>query len=95
MKLDRRAHSHWLRCLDKQTIHAQIPTPESNALENPRAVPRSAFVFDLADFRIAATPFAQKSFSILLDTHILGEQDRAEILPLEARLPLRSPSAVS
>ena len=42
-----------------------------------------------------AAPFAQKNFSILLDRCILGEQDRAEVSPFEARLPLRSPSAVS
>jgi hypothetical protein len=59
--------------------HAQIPTPESNALENPKAAPRDVFVFDLADFRIAAAPFAQKSFSILLDTHVLGEHDHVEV----------------
>jgi hypothetical protein len=40
-------------------------------------------------------PFAQKSFSIVLDTHIRGEQARAEVSPCEAGLPLRSPSAVS
>src|SRR5713226_7834828 len=45
--------------------------------------------------RIASTPFAQKNFSILLDTHILREQARDEVSPFEARLPLHSPSAVS
>jgi hypothetical protein len=44
---------------------------------------------------IAAARFAQKSSSILLDTHILGGQARAEVSPLQARLPLPSPSAVS
>jgi hypothetical protein len=44
---------------------------------------------------IAAARFAQKNSSILLDTHILREQARAEVSPFEARLPLRSPSAVS
>src|SRR5437870_4855597 len=33
--------------------------------------------------------------SILLDIHILREQARREVSPFEARLPLRSPSAVS
>jgi hypothetical protein len=42
-----------------------------------------------------AAPFAQKSFSILLDTHTLGEQDDFEVSPFEARLPLRSPKVVS
>jgi hypothetical protein len=45
--------------------------------------------------RIAAARFALKNFSILLDTHILREQARGEVSPFEARLPLRSPSAVS
>jgi hypothetical protein len=45
--------------------------------------------------RIAAARFALTNSSILLDTHILGEQARAEVSPFEARLPLRSPSAVS
>jgi hypothetical protein len=62
--------------------------PCSRALTRTRS-------FDLADFRIAAAPFEQKSFSILLDTHILGEQARAEVSLFAARLPLRSPSAVS
>ena len=38
--------------------------------------------------------FAQKRFSILLDTHTLREQDHVEVSPLEAKLPLRSPNAV-
>jgi hypothetical protein len=37
----------------------------------------------------------QKGFSILLDTHTLGEQDHFEVSPFEARLPLRSPKVVS
>jgi hypothetical protein len=45
--------------------------------------------------RIPAARFAQKNSSILLDTHILGEQARGKVSPFEARLPLRSPSAVS
>ncbi len=45
--------------------------------------------------RIAAACFAQKSFSILLDTDILREQAGAEVSPFEARFPLHSPSAVS
>ena len=44
--------------------------------------------------RIPAARFAQKNFSILLDTHILGEQARGKVSSFEARLPLRSPSAV-
>jgi hypothetical protein len=52
-------------------------------------------VFGLGDFRIAAAPFAQKNLSILLDTHMLKEQDDVEVSPFEARLPLRSPNAVS
>jgi len=43
----------------------------------------------------AMRPVSPQKFSILLDTHILREQARAEISPFEARLPLRSPSAVS
>jgi hypothetical protein len=31
----------------------------------------------------------QKSFSIVLDAHILGEQDHVEVSPFEARFPLR------
>jgi hypothetical protein len=46
-------------------------------------------------FRIAAAPFARKKSSIPLDTHFLGEQDHVEVSPFEARLPLRSPNAVS
>ena len=76
----------------------QNPRPGSRVLR-PRillsASPRGVFVFDLADFRTAAARFAQKNFSILLDTHILREQARAEVSPLEARLPHPSPSAVS
>ena len=45
--------------------------------------------------RIPAARFAQKNFSILLDTHILGEQARGKVSSFEARLPLRSPRAVS
>src|SRR5207245_6489281 len=52
-------------------------------------------LFRSADFRIPAARFAQRNVSILLDTHILREQPRVEVSPFEARLPLRSPSAVS
>jgi hypothetical protein len=45
--------------------------------------------------RVFRSSFAQKSFSILLDTHTLREQDHVEVSPFEARLPLRSPKAVS
>src|SRR3977135_3728088 len=45
--------------------------------------------------RVFRSSFAQKSFSILLDTHTLREQDHVEVSPFEARLPLRSPNAVS
>ena len=45
--------------------------------------------------RIATARFVLKNFAILLDTHILREQARAEVSPFEARLPLPSPSAVS
>ena len=45
--------------------------------------------------RVFRNYFAQKSFSILLDTHTLREQDHVEVSPFEARLPLRSPKAVS
>src|SRR4029077_7625931 len=51
----------------------------------PRALPR----------RPAAASFAQKSLSINLDTHVREEQDDLEVSPFEARLPLRSPRAVS
>ena len=44
-----------------------------------RAIKRPCGVFDLADFRIAAAPFAQKNLSILLDMHTLREQARAGI----------------
>jgi hypothetical protein len=45
--------------------------------------------------RIAASLFLlKKKFSIVLDTHTLGEQDHVEVSPFEARLPLRSPNAV-
>jgi len=43
----------------------------------------------------AAAPFAQKSLSINLDTHVREEQDDLEVSLFEARLPLRSPRAVS
>jgi len=39
--------------------------------------------------------FVVKDSSILLDIDILREQARGEVSPFEARLPLRSPSAVS
>jgi hypothetical protein len=60
-----------------------------------RRTPRDVFGF--GDFRIAAAPFAQKNFSILLDTRILEEQhhDHVEVSPFDARLPLRSPNSVS
>jgi hypothetical protein len=45
-------------------------------------------------FRIAA-PFAQKSLSILLDTHVREEHDHLEVSPFAARLPLSTPRAVS
>ena len=45
--------------------------------------------------RVFRSSFAQKSFSIFLDTHTLREQDHVEVSPFEARLPLRSPKAVS
>src|SRR6202011_4423675 len=45
--------------------------------------------------RVFRSSFTQKSFSILLDTHTLREQDHVEVSPFEARLPLRSPKAVS
>jgi hypothetical protein len=61
----------------------------SRRLRTPRDV------FGLGDFRIAAAPFAEKNLSILLDTHMLKEQDDVEVSPFEARLPLRSPNAVS
>jgi hypothetical protein len=35
--------------------------------------------------------FARKNFSIVLDTHALGEQDHAVVSPFVARLPLRIP----
>jgi hypothetical protein len=38
--------------------------------------------------------FARKNFSIVLDTHALGEQDHAVVSPFVARLPLRIPKAV-
>jgi hypothetical protein len=40
-------------------------------------------------------PFAQKNLSILLDTHVLEEQDHVEVSPFKARLPLPNPNAVS
>jgi hypothetical protein len=36
----------------------------------------------------------EKNFSIVLDTQVLGEQDRVVFSPFEVRLPLRSPNAV-
>jgi len=56
--------------------------------------PGGVFVFDLADFRTAAA-FVQKSLSINLDTHVREEQDHFEDWLFQARLPLRSPTAVS
>ncbi len=43
----------------------------------------------------AVAPFAQKNLSILLDTHTLEEQDHLEVSLFEAKLPLRTPNAVS
>jgi len=43
----------------------------------------------------AAARFAQKNSSILLDTRIREEQHHVEVSLFEARLPLRSPNAVS
>ena len=45
--------------------------------------------------RVFRSSFARKSFSILLDTHTLGEQDHVEVSRCLMRLPLRSPKAVS
>jgi len=39
----------------------------------------------------AAAPFAQKSSSINLDSHVREGQDHVEVLPFKARLPLPSP----
>ena len=39
--------------------------------------------------------FAQKNSSIVLDTRIREEHDHVEVSSFEARLPLRSPNAVS
>jgi hypothetical protein len=50
---------------------------------------------EVSHSRVFRSSFAQKSFSILLDTHTLREQDHVEVSPFEARLPLRSPKAVS
>src|SRR5712692_718454 len=46
-------------------------------------------------FPCRSAPFAQMSLSILLDTHVREEQDHLEVSPVEARLPLPSPRAVS
>src|SRR6266700_4220732 len=46
-------------------------------------------------FPIAATPIAQKYFSINLDTCVPEEQRQLPVSPLQARLPLRSSRAVS
>jgi hypothetical protein len=43
----------------------------------------------------AAARFARKNSSILLDTRIREEQDHIEVSSFAARLPLRSPNAVS
>jgi hypothetical protein len=61
----------------------------------PLSVPHPRSLNSAHDLRIAAAPFAQKNLSILLDTHAFGEQDDAEVPQFGARLPLRSPNAVS
>ena len=64
--------------------------------ESPSSwVAPSERLFNLADFRIVAAPFAQTSLSILLDTHVREGQDDLEVSPFPARLPLRRPRAVS
>jgi len=42
-----------------------------------------------------ASPFAHKSVSINLDTHVREEQHHVEVSPFAARLPLGSPWAFS
>jgi hypothetical protein len=45
--------------------------------------------------RAADVLVAQRKFSILLDTHTLGEHYQLEVSLFEAKLPLLSPIAVS
>src|SRR5260370_35803379 len=71
----------------------------SSSTKNPSTpIPRtpcSCGSFRPLVFPIAAAPFAQKYFSINLDTHVPEEQDHLEVSPFQASLPLRSPRAVS
>jgi hypothetical protein len=52
-------------------------------------------VTDKAKMNPAVAPFAQRKFSILLDTRTLEEQYQFVVSLFEARLPLLSPFAVS
>jgi len=61
-------------------------------LDTVGVVRDSAFTRHVDD---PASPFAQKSLSINLDTHVREEQHHVEVSPFAARLPLGSPWAVS
>ena len=45
--------------------------------------------------RVSPLFLDKRNYSIVLDTHTLGEQDHVVVSPFKARLPLPSPNAVS
>ena len=76
------------------TCAAAGPATDSPWLAAKTCIPCRGGVPPLNGEEVAAR-FAQKNFSILFDIHILREQARVEVSPLEARPPHPSPSAVS
>jgi hypothetical protein len=56
---------------------------------------KNAVVSNMVWMKAAVAPFAQKKFSILLDTRCREEQYQFEVSLFEAKLPLLSPFAVS
>src|SRR5260370_11002428 len=68
------------------------PAAQSAALHSSLLYCRG---FRPAVFPIAPAPFAQKSLSINLDTHVHEAHHHLDISPFKARLPLGSPWAVS
>lgn len=74
-----------------------MPQNESEAdfVAHPRALAEQYRRCSGCRSCIATAPFAQKKSLILLDLHARGVQDDVVVAPIEARLPLHKPSAVS
>src|SRR5260370_12846505 len=73
--------SSWGRAVSSSSIRLMIRARNNCGLR-PALFPLTA-------------PFAQKYFSINLDTHVREEQHHLEVSPFQAKLPLLPPRAVS